>query len=163
MGRAYSFGGGTSKAGHAKLERCTVRAAREPSGVGGVSVMGRGLPMASPYTVLLVDDEVDSRESMAHLLGSRGFDVLVAQSGHEAMRLLAQIRADVLLVDIVMPDLNGIELAKQAKLVQPDLKVMFITGYLSRAAEAEGFGKLLFKPVRDVEIDTELRNLLGGA
>jgi CheY-like chemotaxis protein len=44
--------------------------------------------MASPYTVLLVDDDVDARESMAHLLGSRGFDVLVAQSGDEAMRLL---------------------------------------------------------------------------
>jgi two-component system cell cycle response regulator CpdR len=119
--------------------------------------------MASSYTVLLVDDDVDARESTAHLLGSRGFDVLVARSGHEALRLLAQIRVDVLLADIVMPDLNGIELAKQAKLLQPDLKIVFLTGYFSRAAEAESFGKLLFKPVRDVEIETELRSLLAGA
>jgi YesN/AraC family two-component response regulator len=48
--------------------------------------------------------------------------VLVARSGHEALRLLAQIRVDVLLADIVMLDLNGIELAKQAKLLQPDLR-----------------------------------------
>jgi two-component system, cell cycle response regulator CpdR len=137
-------------------------AAREPGGGGGVSVVGRGL-MASPYTVLLVDDDVDARKSVAHLLGARGFSVLVAQSGHEAMRMLAHIRPDVLLADIVMPDLDGIELAKQAKLLQPDLKVVFMTGYLSRAAEAEGLGKLLFKPVRDVEIETELRNLLAGA
>jgi CheY-like chemotaxis protein len=119
--------------------------------------------MASPYTVLLVDDDIDTRESTAHLLGSRGFDVLVAQSGEEAMRLLTKIRADVLLADIVMPDLDGVELAKQAKTLQPDLKVVFITGYISRAAEAESLGKLLFKPVRGREIETELRKLLAGA
>jgi two-component system cell cycle response regulator CpdR len=118
--------------------------------------------MASPYTVLLVDDDVDAREITAHLLRSRGFDVLVAQNGHEAMRLLAQIRADVLLADIVMPDLDGIELAKRAKLRQSNLKVVFMTGYYSRAAEAESLGKLLFKPVRGAEIETELRNLLAG-
>jgi two-component system, cell cycle response regulator CpdR len=117
--------------------------------------------MASPCTVLLVDDDADAREITAHMLGSRGFDVLVAQSGYEAMRLLAKIRADVLLADIVMPDLNGIELAKQAKLVQPDLKVVFMTGYYSRAAEAERLGKLLFKPVRGAEMETELRKLLA--
>jgi two-component system cell cycle response regulator CpdR len=117
--------------------------------------------MASPYTVLLVDDDADVREITAHMLGSRGFHVVAAQSGYEAMRLLAQIRADVLLADVVMPDLNGIELAKHAKLVQPDLKVVFMTGYYSRAAEAKGLGKLLFKPVSGAEIETELRNLLA--
>jgi CheY-like chemotaxis protein len=119
--------------------------------------------MASPYAVLLVDDDADSREITAHLLRSRGFDVLVAQSGYEAMRLFAQIRVDVLLADIVMPDLNGIELAKQAKLLQPDLKVLFMTGHYSRAAEAESLGKLLFKPLRGAEIEAELRKLLAGA
>jgi two-component system, cell cycle response regulator CpdR len=114
-------------------------------------------------TVLLVDDDADAREITAHVLGSRGFDVLVAQNGHEAMRVLATIRADVLLADIVMPDLNGIELAKRAKRVQPNLKVVFLTGYYSRAAEAGALGKLLFKPVRGAEIETELRNLLGEA
>jgi CheY-like chemotaxis protein len=146
-----------------QLERCAVRSGREPCGVRGVRCWGWGLPMASPYTVLLVDDDVDARESVAHLLGSRGFDVLVATSGHEALLLLDQIVADVLLVDIVMPDLDGIELAKRARQLQPDLKVMFMTGYYSRAVEAAGLGKLLFKPVRDVEIETELRNLLAGA
>jgi two-component system, cell cycle response regulator CpdR len=119
--------------------------------------------MASPCTVLLVDDDADAREITAQMLGSRGFHVIAAQSGDEAMRLLAKIRADVLLADIVMPDLNGIELAEQAKLLQPDLKVVFMTGYYSRAAEAQRLGKLLFKPVRGAEMETELRNLLAGA
>jgi two-component system, cell cycle response regulator CpdR len=67
----------------------------------------------------------------------------------------------MLLAEIVMPDLDGVELARQAKLLQPNIKVIFMTGYLSRAAEAESLGKLLFKPVRDVEIETELRSLLA--
>jgi two-component system, cell cycle response regulator CpdR len=118
--------------------------------------------MASPYTVLLVDDDAAVRESVGHLLGSLGFCVLAAQNGHEAMRRLAQIQVDVLLTDIVMPDLNGIELAKRAKLFQPEIKVVFMTGYYSRAAEAESLGKLLFKPVRGAEIETGLRNLFAG-
>ena len=119
--------------------------------------------MASPYTVLLVDDDLDARESTVQLLrGFRGFNVLVAEGGHEAMRLLARVHVDALLADIVMPDLNGIELAKQAKLLQPDLKVMFITGYYSRAAEAQRLGKLLFKPMRGADIETELRKLLAA-
>jgi CheY-like chemotaxis protein len=118
--------------------------------------------MASHYTILLVDDDVDAREVTAHLLRSRGFDVLVAQSGDEAMRLLAQIRVDALLADIVMPDLDGIELAKRAKLLQPKIRVTFMTGYHSRAAEAETLGKLVLKPLRVLEIETELRNLLAG-
>jgi hypothetical protein len=48
-------------------------------------------------------------------------------------------------------------------LLQPDLKVVFMTGYYSRAEEAKRLGKLLFKPVREAEIETELRNLLAGA
>ena len=144
-----------------KLGRgCALRNLRRAS---ALLERGRGVLMASSYTVLLVDDDVDAREITAHMLGSRGFDVLVAQSGHEAMRVLAKIRPDVLLADIVMPDLNGIELAKRAKLLQPDLKVAFMTGYYSRAAEAARLGKLLFKPVRGAEIETELRNLIAEA
>jgi CheY-like chemotaxis protein len=64
--------------------------------------------MASPYTILLVDDDAEVREITAHVLRSRGFDVLAARNGDEAMRLLAKIRPDVLLADIVMPGLDGI-------------------------------------------------------
>jgi two-component system, cell cycle response regulator CpdR len=119
--------------------------------------------MASLCTVLLVDDDADAREITAQMLGSRGFHTILAQNGDEAMRVLAQIRPDVLLADVVMPDLNGIELAKRARRLQPDLKVVFMTGYYSRAAEAERLGKLLFKPVRGAEMEIELRNLLAGA
>lgn len=117
--------------------------------------------MAEPYTILFVEDDSTVRDSTAQLLATRGFRMLVADNAFEALRLLAQNRVDVLFTDIVMPDLNGIELAKQAKQLQPDLKTMFMTGYYSRAREAAEIGRLLFKPLRGLEIERELADLLA--
>jgi CheY-like chemotaxis protein len=113
-------------------------------------------------TILFVEDDEGVRESTAEILALNGFRLLVAQSGHEAMRLFAQEHVDVLFADIVMPGLNGIELAKQARQLRPDLKVMFMTAYYSRAAEAKELGKLLFKPVRDEQIVEALAELLAA-
>jgi two-component system cell cycle response regulator CpdR len=68
----------------------------------------------------------------------------------------------VLFTDIVMSGLNGIELANRAKMQQPDIKIMFMTAYYSRAAEAQQLGKLLFKPVRGREIIEEPDEMLGA-
>jgi DNA-binding NtrC family response regulator len=116
--------------------------------------------MAQAFTVLFVEDDTQVRESTARLLAAKGFRLLVAQDSIEAMRVLAQEHVDVLFTDIVMPEFNGIELAKQAKRMRPNLHVVFITGYYSRAAEAMPLGKLLFKPVRIDQIDAEIRELL---
>jgi two-component system, cell cycle response regulator CpdR len=116
----------------------------------------------SLYTILFVEDDTIVRESTAALLATSGFCLLIATDGYEAMRLAAQNHVDVLFTDIVMFGMNGIELAKQAKLLQPDLKVMFMTGYYSRAAEAAKLGRLLLKPLRGAQIESELGNLLAA-
>ena len=116
--------------------------------------------MSAPYTILFVEDDDGVRESTAAILASSGFRLLVAQSGEEALQLLDHGHIDVLFTDVVMPGLNGIELAKQAKQLRPDLKIMFMTAYYSRAAEAMEVGKLLFKPVRDAQILAGLAELL---
>jgi YesN/AraC family two-component response regulator len=77
------------------------------------------------------------------------------------MRVLAQERVDVLFTDIVMPDKDGIELARQAQQLQPGIRLMFATGYFSRAATAAQLGKLLFKPLRAKEIEAALKDVLG--
>jgi CheY-like chemotaxis protein len=118
--------------------------------------------MTAPYTILFVEDDEGVRESTATILAQHGFRLLVAQSGEEAMRLLGQEHVDVLFTDVVMPGLNGIELATQAKRLQPGLKVMFMTAYYSRGAEAQQLGRLLFKPVRDAQIVAELSDLLAS-
>ena len=89
--------------------------------------------------------------------------MLATDNGAEALRLLAQEPVDVLFADIVMPDMNGIELAKRAKLVRPDLKVLLETGYFSRATEARSVGSLVFKPLRVDQIESEIRSLLHAA
>jgi len=60
-----------------------------------------------------------------------------------------------------MPGQDGIELAKQAKQLQPHLRIVFATAYFSRAASAEQLGKLLFKPLRAEEIQAALHAVLA--
>ncbi len=118
--------------------------------------------MVVPYTVLFVEDDVGVRESTSAILALHGVRLFVAKDGYEALDILAQEHVDVLFTDIVMPDLDGIELAKQALARQPDLKVLFMTAYYSRAGEAQRLGKLLFKPLRMREIEAELDELLAA-
>jgi CheY-like chemotaxis protein len=118
--------------------------------------------MSTPLAVLFVEDDEGVRESTRIVLAEHGARLLVAANGYEALDLLAQEHIDVLFTDIVMPGLNGIQLAMRAKAQQPDIKIMFMTASYSRAAEAEQLGKLLFKPVRAQEIIEELDELLGA-
>lgn len=117
--------------------------------------------MTLAFTILFAEDEAPIRESVAELLSFRGFRVLVAENGYEALRLLTQENVDVLLTDIVMPGMNGVELARRAKGLRPDLQVLFVTAYASKASEAMHLGKLLYKPLRAHEIDAELRTCLA--
>lgn len=116
--------------------------------------------MTEPYTILFVEDDDPVRESTAQLLAAKGFRMLVAQNAFEALYLLSENHVDVLFTDVVMADMNGIELARQVSQRQPDIKVMFMTGYYSRASEASAIGRLLFKPVRGAELERELGELL---
>ncbi len=121
-----------------------------------------GTRVAQRFTILLVDDDDLVRSSLMGLLEAHDCRVLVAASGAEALHLLAQNHVDVLFTDIIMPDLDGIALAKEAKRLHPDLHIMFATGYYSRAAEAEALGTLLFKPIRDGELGAILASVLPG-
>ncbi|HEV2546251.1 MAG TPA: response regulator [Stellaceae bacterium] len=116
--------------------------------------------MAQAFTVLIVDDDPLVRGSVVGIIEARGFRVVAAESAIEATRILAQRHVDVLFTDIVMPGTDGIELAKQAKRMQPGIQIMFSTGYFSRAADALRVGKLLTKPMRAAQIETALQEVL---
>lgn len=119
--------------------------------------------MAEAFTILFVDDDDLVRAPLAALLKLHGMRVLTAASAIEAMRILAEERVDVLFTDIVMPGQDGIELALQARQLQPHLRIVFATAYFSRAASAEQLGKLLFKPLRAEEIQAALNDVLAEA
>ena len=116
--------------------------------------------MAQKITVLFVEDDEGVRQVLPELLSEDEFRPIVAASGYEAMRLLAEEHVDVLFTDLVMAGMDGVELAKQAMLMRPELRVVFMTGYLSRAEAAGRFATLLYKPMRAHEIEAAIRKVL---
>jgi DNA-binding response OmpR family regulator len=119
--------------------------------------------MTQSYTILFAEDDTQVRDAVIELLRQHGFGVLVASNGEEAIRLLAEQSVDLLFTDVVMPGINGFELARRAKLLRPNLRVLYMTGH---ATQAEGrgmrFGKLLLKPLRAAEILAEICQALSG-
>lgn len=81
------------------------------------------------YRILLAEDDTVMREYLTRALTRAGYDVSAVDSGTAAMPLVETERFDLLLTDIVMPGMDGIELAQHAGEIAPDMRVMFITGF----------------------------------
>ena len=104
--------------------------------------------------VLFVDDETMVRETLASELEERGYDVLTAASGTEALRLLhAGERVDVIITDLSMPGMSGLALLREAQARHPGLAAILLTGYAGNGAALavqgaiSGSFSLLCKPV----------------
>src|SRR5690606_4321346 len=112
--------------------------------------------------ILLAEDDDSLRGFLARALERAGYDVTACADGDEA---LAQIDKpfDLLLTDIVMPGADGIEVARQAAALQPNLRIMFITGFaavaLSAKDQAPPGSKVLSKPVHLREIVAEVERM----
>ena len=120
-------------------------------------------------TVLLVEDEVQVRRLAASVLRHRGYDVLEAASGPEALTLAASFRAtiDILVTDIVMPQMRGTELARRLRLLRPRARVLFVSGYTDdevfrQEAGSEPFS-FLAKPFTPAQLSQRVRELLDQA
>jgi two-component system cell cycle sensor histidine kinase/response regulator CckA len=86
-------------------------------------------PAASPKTILLVDDDPTVVESLDKLLTRRGYAVLAAQTMDEAIAATRRATViDLLVVDAVMPEVSGPELAEILLFIRPNMKILFITG-----------------------------------
>jgi two-component system nitrogen regulation response regulator NtrX len=79
--------------------------------------------------VLIVDDEESIRQSLAGILGDEGYEVASAASGKEALDLLAEVQPSLALLDIAMPDMDGIETLRRFKEARPEMQVIMITGH----------------------------------
>jgi putative two-component system response regulator len=101
--------------------------------------------------LLLVDDDAAVREALAALLASFGYAVETAESGEAALAALARSRFSILLCDIRMPGLDGVEVVRVALDVDPDLGIIMVTGALdagtATAALTAGAWDYLMKPV----------------
>jgi two-component system response regulator PilR (NtrC family) len=111
--------------------------------------------------LLIVDDELGMRQFLTHLLEREGHNVRVADGGRQAMALLRQEPADLIISDIRMPDMNGIELLRAARELLPNVEVIMMTAFANVDTEqiigASGF---LQKPFDNDQLTTTVANVL---
>jgi two-component system, NtrC family, response regulator len=107
-------------------------------------------------TILVVDDEANYLTVMEALLEEAGYEVLTALSGPEALKVVAQSDVDVVLTDMKMPKMSGIELLDELKRLYPDIPVILMTafGTVEKAVEAmkKGAFDYILKPFKNEEI-----------
>jgi DNA-binding NtrC family response regulator len=116
--------------------------------------------LVSEFRVMLVDDEVEFLETLAKRLRKRNLDVIFASSGQAALRTLQETPLDVVVLDVKMPDMDGIETLKEIKRIRPSVEVIMLTGHASVEVAIQGMElgafDYLMKPM---EIDELLYKL----
>jgi two-component system cell cycle sensor histidine kinase/response regulator CckA len=112
--------------------------------------------------VLLVEDEDAVRSLARAVLRRHGYTVLEARHGVDALRLAERHRDDIhlLITDMVMPHMNGRDLAERLSSVRPNMKVLFMSGYTDRAAMPEFAGGFLQKPFTPETLARKVRLIL---
>ena len=110
--------------------------------------------------LLVVDDEPGMRRTLQRIMRAKGFEVVVAEDGHAAIDTAREFLPDLLLLDVRMPGMDGIETWRQLKAICPDAAAIFMTAYTSSerldAARREGAVEVMSKPL---DIDAVCRLL----
>jgi two-component system, cell cycle sensor histidine kinase and response regulator CckA len=125
--------------------------------------------MRGTETILLVEDEEDVRDLAQELLESLGYVVVTAANGSQALRVCArrEQRVDLMLTDIIMPQMSGKETALGARRLRADLKVLYMSGYtddaLGRHGVADAHATLLEKPFTRQSLARKVREALDHA
>jgi two-component system cell cycle response regulator CpdR len=136
-----------------------VRAASAGSEIS--RVMSNDLPK-----ILLAEDDTDMRRFLVKALQNAGFQVVSYDNGMSAYQRLREEPFEMLLTDIVMPEMDGIELARRASELDPDIKIMFITGFAAVALNADSqapkHAKVLSKPVHLRDLVNEVQKMLAA-
>ncbi|HSC18841.1 MAG TPA: response regulator [Rhizomicrobium sp.] len=116
--------------------------------------------------ILLAEDDESLRRFLAAALVKAGHLVNDFSDGSSAFDYMRNFRFDLLLTDIVMPGMDGIELAKRAAEMDPALKIMFITGFaavaLHPSSQAPKQAKVLSKPFHLREIVQEVERMVAA-
>jgi CheY-like chemotaxis protein len=113
--------------------------------------------------ILIVDDERDIRTLVRSLAERAGYEVVEAANGEEALRILHQYvpGPELMLTDIVMPGMSGLELAAHAHHLQPSMPVIFMSGFASQYEEELSGSVCLRKPFRVPELLAAIQDVIG--
>lgn len=115
--------------------------------------------------ILIVDDEEGLREGLSKLLEGEGYAVIAAETGEEALQILQQSHIDLVLTDMRMPGMDGIELLKKIRERHGELGVIILTGYgqIESYIEAMNFGAIEYvsKPFKVNELKFIVNKVLS--
>ena len=115
--------------------------------------------------ILVAEDDEAMRTYLARALQNAGYDVVAVDRGTHALPYLENEHFDLLLSDIVMPEMDGIELAQRCAEISPATKVMFITGFAAVTLKANREApqvKVLSKPFHLKDLVLEVERVFGG-
>ncbi|MEW6540341.1 MAG: response regulator [Bacillota bacterium] len=116
--------------------------------------------------LLVVDDQPAIRQLLAEALESEGFAVIAASNGYEAVNITRRQKPELILLDLKMPGLGGLETLREIHRFSPDIPVILVTAYgeLSDPGEAEKLGvrRLIIKPFDLNEVRSVVRSVLGA-
>ncbi len=117
--------------------------------------------------ILLADDDKGTRDLVRRALEMDGHSVVMAEDGNEALVALTPGGFELLVADVQMPGLDGIELAKRAAALYPTIRLVLMSGYpdvleKARGLEADRGARLLTKPFAIERIRAEVRAALGA-
>jgi len=115
--------------------------------------------------ILIVDDEAGIVQEIKEFLAEEGYEAYAADSAKAGIRIIEELRPDVVLVDVKLPDASGIEVLRACKEKSPKTKVIMVTGYVDQHImdEAESLGRDAFlqKPFDLIKIVEEIQRLLA--
>jgi len=121
-------------------------------------------------TVLVVDDEALICSLLEDALGALGYKCLIASNGNEALKRIEdfQGKIDLLLTDVIVAEMNGLELAEEIKKTLPDMKVMFMSGYTENMITDSDIGlfepgvNFISKPITITSLAKKVRSVLDS-
>lgn len=116
------------------------------------------------FKILIVDDEKEIRDSLALRYELQGYETIAAKNGKEALKILSERKIHIVISDIMMPVMNGVQLMKVIRQEFPMIKVVMITGYVTLdnalACYRYGAHNVVFKPFEDLkELDENIMEL----
>ena len=125
--------------------------------------MSNSIPQIKP-TLLIVDDDASNLASLVKVFDKLEVRTIAATSGEEAIGFVRDTPVDIILSDLMMPGMDGIELIKNVKIIAPDTEVIMMTAYatIERAVEAmrQGAYDFVTKPFRRAQIERVVKRAL---
>jgi len=124
-------------------------------------------PMSGTETVLVVEDDPNVRDLVRLLLEHSGYTVLTAQDADEAVRACTELGVDLLLTDVVMPEVSGQALAERVAEAAPDVRILFMSGYSDDAVQRHGMlrerSAFIEKPFTERALTMKVREVLDAS